>query len=116
MRFCVWRTREGNRVRRVYGTHRSTREDMVRPLRETDVSYRAAETHQMCAHGWSGIQRITADKQYCKYQPCVHTQHSGDVRFRCIVRAFFFFRFQCFNPLSHQQQYVPLGFMCITYV
>lgn len=44
----------------------SSREDVVRPLGETDASHRAAETRPMCARGWSGIQRITADKQYCK--------------------------------------------------
>lgn len=56
---------------------------------KTDMSYHVSERHHTCAQCWPGIQRITAGKQYCKYQ-WLACQHSRDIGFRCIVEAFFF--------------------------
>lgn len=76
----------------------------------TDTSYHVSETQHRCTQCWPGIHRITVGKQYCKFQWHAH-QPSVDIGFRCIEALSCF---QCFNPLRHQLQYVPLGFMCIT--
>lgn len=70
----------------------------------TGMSYHVSETQHRCTQCWPGIHRITVGKQYCKYQWHTH-QPSVDIGFRCIEA---FSCFQCFNPLRHQLQYMPL--------
>lgn len=87
-----------------------SREDMVVPPFDTDMSYHVSKTHPVYAHCWPGIHRITVGKQYCKYQWHAR-QPSWDIGFICIEP---FLCFQCFNPLRQQLQCVALGFMCIS--